>query len=121
MGTSSTQLILLLNVPFFYCIHEYPHDYLRYTRYILEKYVEDVDLELIEVKSFGGVIEIVTDIFVRHINQIPLVGSFISHLILFISFFVRKSYFGKKITRRTNINYPYGYSLIAKKKTVFLN
>jgi SAM-dependent methyltransferase len=44
---------LLLSVPFYYCLHEDPYDYYRYTKYALQRFAEATGFEIILIKEFG--------------------------------------------------------------------
>jgi SAM-dependent methyltransferase len=65
---------LIMNVPFMYWIHEYPHDYHRYTEYALRFYAEESGLEVIELKPVGGLLEIFVDLFGKMVARAPVIG-----------------------------------------------
>ena len=53
---------IMMNVPFYYWIHERPHDYYRYTEFALRRFVETSGLTLIASNSaVGGTIAIHQD------------------------------------------------------------
>jgi SAM-dependent methyltransferase len=54
--------VLMLNVPFYYWLHEEPHDYYRYTYYALQRLVNTCGLELRYFDGIGGAREVVADI-----------------------------------------------------------
>ena len=49
---------LLLCVPFFYWIHEEPHDYYRYTEFALARFCELSELKIICLEAYGGLPEV---------------------------------------------------------------
>jgi SAM-dependent methyltransferase len=53
---------LMLNVPFYYWLHEEPHDYYRYTYYALRRMIETCGLELRYFEGIGGAREVVVDV-----------------------------------------------------------
>lgn len=53
---------LIVGVPFFYWIHEEPHDFHRYTRYKLEHFGAINDVEVVEIREIGGAIDVWTDL-----------------------------------------------------------
>lgn len=53
--------VLLMNVPFHYWIHEAPHDYYRYTEFALRRMLEESGFEMLEMRSIGGALEVITD------------------------------------------------------------
>jgi SAM-dependent methyltransferase len=66
---------LLLNVPFFYWLHEQPHDYFRYSEHALRSFIEHAGLRLITLEGLGGAPEVLADVIGKHLAQVPLVGS----------------------------------------------
>jgi len=46
--------ILLLSVPQYWHLHEEPHDYLRFTKYILKTKLEESRFEIISIEELGG-------------------------------------------------------------------
>lgn len=107
--------ILLMNVPFFYWLHEHPFDYYRYTKYALQSMCEDTGFEIIELKPYGGIPEIITDIFAKILKNIPLLGKPLAILIQKITWLFIQTNIGRKISEKTAHNFPFGYTLIAKK------
>ena len=59
---------LLLTVPFFYWIHEAPHDYARYTAFMLRRFSEDSGLSVEELEATGGSPEIFLDMLAKHLS-----------------------------------------------------
>jgi len=53
---------LLMNVPFYYPVHESPHDYHRYTEFALKRYLAEAGFEIVEFKPLGGVVACMIDI-----------------------------------------------------------
>ena len=66
--------IIIMNVPFFYWIHDLPYDYYRYTEFALRRFVDISGLKLIKLESIGGIPEVVTDIFAKNILRLPKIG-----------------------------------------------
>jgi len=106
---------ILLNVPFFYCLHERPYDYYRFTEFALQRFVKNSGLKLILLEPIGGTPEIVADIFAKHLQFIPLIGKGLAIIIQYMTkIFVRTS-LGKKISKKTSEAFPFGYFLIVEK------
>lgn len=107
---------ILMNVPFYYGIHEVPHDYYRYTEYALRRFAEDAGLKIIVLKSYGGAPEIITDIIAKNLRRLPrIVGRPLAiYLQQFTLFFINTK-FGKKVSEATSETFPLGYFLIAEK------
>ncbi|MFZ0455698.1 MAG: class I SAM-dependent methyltransferase [Ignavibacteriaceae bacterium] len=106
---------LILNVPFYYWIHEHPHDYYRYTEFALRRFVENSGLRLLYLDSVGGTLEVITDIFAKNILLVPKIGSSIAKFVQWFMLLFIKTKPGKKISKITKDNFPLGYFLIAEK------
>lgn len=70
----------IIGTPFYYWIHEAPHDYYRYTRYALERHAEDASLDVISIEPIGGLPHVFTDLLckasLRHKFTRPMAGFF---------------------------------------------
>lgn len=106
---------IIMNVPFFYWLHERPHDYYRYTEFALRRFVENSELRLIQLEPIGGSLEILADFTAKHVQFIPLIGKGFAIVIQYITAIIAKSALGKKISKISSQAYPYGYFLIAEK------
>jgi SAM-dependent methyltransferase len=106
---------LIMNVPFFYCIHESPYDFYRYTKFALERIIKKSGLTTVEIKATGGSIEVISDILSKHFQFIPIVGKFLALSLQYGVLLARKLAHGKIIAKKTTEAYPYGYFVIAKK------
>ena len=65
---------LILNVPFYYWLHEEPHDYYRYTEFALRRFMAASELEILELAPVGGPFEIVVDILSKRAQRFRRVG-----------------------------------------------
>lgn len=107
---------IIMNVPFYYWLHEKPNDYYRYTEFALRRFVEISDLKLVQLDSVGGVPEIMTDLFAKTIIRVPKLGRFLSSSSQWLTATFINTRTGKKRSERTKDNFPFGYFLIAQKK-----
>lgn len=106
---------VLVNVPFFYWLHERPHDYYRYTEFALRRFVERAGLKLVQLDAIGGSPEVMADMVAKHVQFFPLIGSGIAIFVQYLtSLFVRTG-LGGQVSRRTGQGFPLGYFLIAEK------
>ncbi|MEY2923530.1 MAG: hypothetical protein RLZZ337_70 [Bacteroidota bacterium] len=105
---------LIMNVPFFYWLHEKPFDYYRYTQFSLRAMAEENTLAIVTLDAIGGSPEILADIIMKHLHEIPLIGKPICWLIHQVTWFFVHS-IGKGISRKTSKNFPFGYVMVAKK------
>lgn len=106
---------LIMNVPFFYRIHEEPHDYHRYTEFALKRFMEITGFKLILLKPIGGSPEITADMFAKHIQAVPLIGKPLAIAGQYLMGLFIKTRIGRNISKTTSQVFPLGYFLIAEK------
>jgi SAM-dependent methyltransferase len=106
---------LIMNVPFFYKIHEMPHDYYRYTEYALRRFAQNCGLKVLLLKSMGGVPEILSDLMAKTIFSLPIIGKPMAILIQQLCRIFIQTAPGRKLSEKTSILYPLGYFMVAEK------
>lgn len=107
--------ILLLNVPFFYAIHEEPYDFHRYTRYSLARMCEKAELHVIELAPMGGLPEILIDLYAKLALHVPIIGPQLAGWIQAFGAALLKLKLFKNASIRSADRFPIGYTLVAKK------
>ena len=107
--------VLLMNVPFFYWLHEQPHDYYRYTEFALQRFVERSDLKLVNLRPIGGAPEIVTDIFAKNVLRLPRIGKSLAIFAQWLTLLLLRTRFGEKVSAGTADSFPFGYFLVVQK------
>ncbi|HEY0267328.1 MAG TPA: methyltransferase domain-containing protein [Rhizomicrobium sp.] len=55
----------IIGTPFYYWIHEAPHDYYRYTRFALERQARDAGFDVVSIEPVGGLPHVLTDILCK--------------------------------------------------------
>jgi len=113
--TIKTNGVLIMNVPFFYWLHEEPFDFYRYTEHSLRAMAEENDFEILELVAYGGVPEILADITSKFIIKVPYIGNVSAKLIQGVVSLFLKSRIGKKMSVSSSKEFPFGYFLIGKK------
>ena len=112
--------VLLLNVPFFYPIHEEPFDFHRYTRFSLERMCAAVGLTVLEISPIGGLPEILVDIASKSalnaFQRLPFLGKALAALLQSTGSWILNLPIGIKASARTAEQYPLGYALVAVKQ-----
>ena len=106
---------ILLNVPFFYGIHESPYDYFRYTEFALRYFCEMAGFEVLELHSIGGTPEIMADIFAKNVSHMPIFGHMIADVVQKVVLSLCKSWPVKNVSEKTKNYFPLGYFLVAQK------
>lgn len=107
---------VLINVPFYYWLHEKPFDYYRYTQFALQSFAERNDFEIVQLKAFGGVFEILVDIICKAILPKIRGGKRLISSLQKSAWWFSKSSKGKKLQNSTSQNFPFGYAMIVRKK-----
>jgi SAM-dependent methyltransferase len=106
---------VILNVPFFYKLHEVPHDYFRYTKFALLKFANDARLKTVAINEIGGLPEVLTDLTSKLLVNIPLAGKSISSFTQWAGSIFVKTKLGRKLSYKTREHYPMGYFMILQK------
>ncbi|RWO61396.1 class I SAM-dependent methyltransferase [Mesorhizobium sp.] len=102
---------LIIGVPFFYWLHEMPHDYHRYTRFALERMTMKAGLSTIELSSYGGVTDVLSDLATKAVASRP----WIANLVYWLTTLMRALPPVKKLGLATRESMPMGYLLVAEK------
>ena len=107
---------ILMSTPFFYCLHEIPNDYYRYTEYALRRHAENASLTIVILDQLGGSLEIVTDIVSKHLQVIPCLGRGLAIIFQYlIESFVNKTALGRRLSTVTGQRFPLGYFMVLSK------
>ena len=102
---------LILTVPFFYWLHEIPYDYFRYTEFSLKMFCEKNELNILQLDTYGGALEIILDIIAKQIAG----SSALSSVHFKLSKALIRSKIGSRISDKTSKKFPLGYCLVAEK------
>jgi SAM-dependent methyltransferase len=107
---------LILAVPFLYWIHENPHDYHRYTHFMLREFCKKNNLEVIELEAYGGLPEIIFDLIHKGYGffNLPMKSLFYKSF-NGIGRMLSKVGFIKRMSIRSRSTFPMGYILVARK------
>ncbi len=96
---------VLMNVPFFYWLHETPHDYYRYTEFMLQKMAEDQDMHIIKLEALAGGWAVLLDLVSKLLGGHPITVKAIQK-------------FGPKILSKrlkTRLEFPLLYAIVLHK------
>lgn len=106
---------VILNVPFYYSLHEQPHDYYRYTEFALRRFVESSGLRLVKLEAIGGALEVIVDIVAKNILRMPVLGTSLAIFAQWGALRLARTSFGKRLFNATSASFPLGYFLVAEK------
>jgi len=102
---------LVIMVPFYYWIHEEPHDYARYTEFALRNFCITNNLTIIYLKPYGGFPDILLDLInKRFVKKEKSVGIFMK-----ICTMLKRTTWYQKSRSTTVKHFPLGYCMVAKK------
>jgi SAM-dependent methyltransferase len=111
----STRGRLLLNVPFFYWLHEQPHDYYRFTEHALERFATRAGMRITHLSAIGGAPEVLADILAKNLARLPLLGRPLAALIQALTHFFVNTGWGRELSAKTSRQFPLAYALVAEK------
>lgn len=106
---------LIMNVPFYYWLHEQPHDYFRYTEFALRRFATAVELTPVLVQVTGGVPEILADIVAKTLVAVPAVGAPMAAFLQWSTLALVNTRLGRRVSDRTGKSFPLGYFVVARK------
>lgn len=108
--------IFIMNVPFFYHLHEEPFDFFRYTKHALKSMCEENGFEVLYLEPLGGVPEILADIVAKYFIGMPIIGKTIAKIAQWKVSLLLKTSFGNRISNKSAQRFPLAYGIVAKKK-----
>lgn len=106
---------IIMNVPFYYWIHEAPYDFYRYTEFALRRFAESNGFQVEVLNPVGGSPEILADILAKNLYYIPVFGKFVAMVVQGLALFFIRTKFGISISKRTNRVFPLGYFMVARR------
>jgi SAM-dependent methyltransferase len=106
---------LIMNVPFYYPLHETPHDFYRYTEFALRRFMDNSGMQVLYLEPIGGALEVVSDVLSKNIMRLPVVGSPAARALQTVSEWFAKSRMGVKLSEKTSKQFPLGYFMVAER------
>lgn len=106
---------IILNVPFFYCLHECPHDYYRYTAFALRRFAEKAGLSVLLCQATGGSVEVFADMLAKHCQFVPWVGKGLAVAIQWLALQWGRTKLGQRFAQKTAEAFPLGYVMVVGK------
>jgi len=105
----------IIGTPFYYWIHEAPHDYYRYTHFALERHAQDAGLKVVSLEPVGGLPHVLTDLLCKAFQQRratrPLVALTYGAMRL-----AARSGAVQRFSQATAQNFPLAYVTVATKQ-----
>ncbi|MFQ5718240.1 MAG: methyltransferase domain-containing protein [Acidobacteriota bacterium] len=107
---------ILLNVPFYYWLHETPHDYYRFTEYALRRFAHASGFTTVVLVPVGGAPEIVADITAKNLVRfLPRTGGHLAAAVQYATRVLLKAHVVKRLSELTGKRSPLGYFMVAEK------
>ena len=101
-------------VPFYYQLHETPHDYYRFTEYAIRRHIEAVGLAVVELWPTGGTPEVLADLVPKSLEDRRYGRRVAPSLHRLLATLARSS-LGARLSARTAARFPFGYFFVAQK------
>jgi SAM-dependent methyltransferase len=113
--------VILLNVPFYYWLHEQPFDFYRYTEFALRRFAQGAGLTVVELEAVGGAPEVVADVIAKVALLLPVRFERLKKYTAIAtqalcSAFLRTR-IGRKLSNATRSLFPLGYFMVVRKPT----
>jgi SAM-dependent methyltransferase len=107
---------LIIGVPFFYWVHEEPHDYHRYTEFALQRMCRLSGLSGVDLQAYGGLPEILCDLTAKGLGYLPrplpaLLRPFHTAASLLVT-----TWPVRKLSASSKPSFPLGYVVVAEKR-----
>ena len=106
---------VLLNVPFYYWLHETPYDFYRYTEFALRRFAHSSHFKVLVLDAIGGAPEILADLLAKQAQVIPVIGQSLAIAVQSATTIFLKTGFGRKLSEKTRKTFPLGYFMVAEK------
>ncbi|MBR1170990.1 class I SAM-dependent methyltransferase [Bradyrhizobium liaoningense] len=106
---------LIMNVPFYYPLHETPYDFYRYTEFALRRFMELSNMKVIYLEPIGGAVEIISDIVSKNMMKLPVGGVFAARITQAASWWFARTRLGSKVMKKTSSKFPLGYFMVAER------
>ena len=104
--------MLLAGMPFFYWVHEAPHDYHRYTEFALRRLCADNDLTVVDLEPYGGYPDVLLDL----LNKFFVRNQSIAKVFLALSRIGTQTRLYRRLRAGTERSFPLGYCLAARRR-----
>jgi SAM-dependent methyltransferase len=102
---------IVLGVPFFYWIHEAPHDFFRYTEFKLQAFAADHDLQVLDLRPYGGWPDVVADLWAKRLASHERLSAVYMRLI-------NRTWntdYVQRLSAETAHAFPLGYTMVARR------
>lgn len=106
---------VICSVPFFYWLHECPHDYYRYTEFALRRFAAQSLMRVLTLQPLGGSIEVMVDMFAKHLVRVPGVGVPAALGLQTLALQWSLSRPGRRAIGKTSQYFPLGYLMVAQR------
>jgi SAM-dependent methyltransferase len=106
---------LLLNVPFYYWLHEQPHDYFRFTEHGLRSLLSEAGFERVSVEGLGGAPEVMADMLGKHLLPLPVIGDAVARNLQKLVFAGTRPAWVRRALSASRQRFPLGYVAVGRK------
>ena len=100
---------LIMNVPFYYQIHEAPWDYYRFSRFALARFAQTSGFRVLSLEPIGGLPEVFTDLAAKVLAHFSRPGRWAAWGLQYACLWCLRTPLGRKASRATRERFPLGY------------
>jgi SAM-dependent methyltransferase len=108
---------LIVGVPFFYWLHEEPHDYYRYTEFGLQRMCRLSGLSVVDLQAYGGLPEVLCDLTSKGIELFPRPLPALLRPLHTAALLLNATWPARKLSEWSKRSFPLGYLVVAEKQT----
>jgi SAM-dependent methyltransferase len=109
---------LIMNVPFYYPLHEAPHDFYRYTEFALRRFMASSSMQILYLEPIGGAVEILSDIISKNLLRLPVGGAAAAAGLQAAAWWFSRTQLGAKLSKKSSSQFPLGYFMVAERPSI---
>jgi SAM-dependent methyltransferase len=106
---------VILNVAFYYGLHEAPHDYFRYTEHALRRMSADSGFSVVLLEPVGGIPDVIADLVSKRLGPTTWLRRPFATSVNRLVSRLRSTRLGQRISESSSKTYPFFYFMVAEK------
>ncbi len=106
---------LIIGVPFYYGLHEEPHDYHRFTKFALQRMCALGGLKILELQAYGGLPEVLVDLTSKGLTYFPRPARVLLRPFHTAASLLHKKWPLQRVSAWSKESFPLGYIVVGQK------